>query len=147
VWRTATGGQLTVTPIGALQLVSRPATFGTGEPRGALYALRLLIANVGDRPALLEAVPTFVVRSGALTAAAELLLALDRLDVGQREEGWLVFELPMGDPARPLTLDGGGRDRSVWQLDITATIENRRVYAGPSRRPEDPGRAGDAHRE
>jgi hypothetical protein len=147
VWLTANDGQLTVTPIGALQRVSRPATFGSGEPRGALYAMRLLIDNVGDRAALLDGAPIFVVRSKAVTAQAELLLAPQRLDVGQRVEGWLVFELPPDDPAERLRLDGCDRGCSVWQLDITDTIEDRRVFAGTRCRTDHAGCAGDVQRE
>jgi hypothetical protein len=121
---------LAVGRIGALQRVSRPATFASGDPRGALYALRLRIENVGERPASFEGAQLRVVSAGVVAAAAELLLELEHLGPGERSDGWLVFELSDGELPEGVELDDDGDARRVWQADVTELIEDRQVYAG-----------------
>jgi hypothetical protein len=141
VRETGVGGPLAIGRIGALQRVSRPATYATGDPRGVLYALRLRIVNVGSRPASFADVQLQVVSIEGAVANAELLLELECLDPGDRLDGWLVFELPGGELPCRVDLRGPGPSGHMWQVDITDPIEDRHVYAGragarvPSRIP------------
>jgi hypothetical protein len=132
VWESDDGDRLAIDRIGALQRVPRPATFPTGDLRGILYALRLRIENAGGRAASFEGVRLQVVSAAAAVASAELLVELERLEPGERVDGWLVFEL--SDGAQPLRVEecGPGRSGSVWQVDITDPIEDRDVYRGRS---------------
>ena len=68
--------------------------------------------------------------SAETAATAELLLELDRLDPGERVDGWLVFELSGGERPDRVQLCGPAGSGPIWQVDITYPIENRHVYAG-----------------
>jgi hypothetical protein len=94
-----------------------------------LYALRLRIVNLGGRPASFEGVQLQVVSTGAV-AAAELLLELERVNPGERVDGWLVFELSAGELPDRVDLRDPGRSEQVWRVNITDGIEDRHVYAG-----------------
>jgi hypothetical protein len=135
VWETGDGGRLAIGRIGALQRVSRPATYATGDPRGVLYALQLRIVNVGGCPASFEGAQLRVVSTEAASANAELLLELERLDARERVDGWLVFELPGGELPCRLELRGPGPSGDMWEVDITDPVEDRHVYAGRAGAP------------
>ena len=135
MWHRDDGGQLAIARTGAVQRVSRPATFATGDPRGALYALRLRIENIGYRPASFEGAQLSVVSAGGAAATAELLLELERLAPGERADGWLVFELPGGALPERVELYGPDGGQRVWQVGVTDAIEDRHVYTGSASAP------------